>query len=47
METKTNPIFNTYKLEVELKIAEIRVVKMLWFAIGFVTAIALVILATF
>jgi hypothetical protein len=47
MEINRKPIFNIDDLKVELKIAEIRVVKFIWFAVGFVTAIVLVIIATF
>jgi len=47
MESNKTPIFNLEGLRVELTIAKMRVVKMLWFAIGFVTAIVLVIIATF
>lgn len=47
MGTKTNPIFNIEQLEIDLTTAKIRVVKMLWFALGFVSAIVLVIIATF
>lgn len=47
MEANRKPIFNIDELRVELRIAEIRVIKMVWFAVGFVTAIVLVIIATF
>jgi len=47
MDINKKPIFNIDDLKVELRTAEIRVVKMLWFAVGFVAAIVLVIIATF